>query len=44
VRNVFAAIRFEASLPVTAERAAARAVNSAALAAFRDAVTVVQYI
>jgi hypothetical protein len=44
VRNVFAAIRFVASLPVTAVRAAARAVSSAALATFRVAVTVVQVI
>ena len=44
VRNVFAAIRFVASLPVTGVRAAARAVSSAAIATFRLAVTVVQFI
>jgi len=44
VRNVFAAIRFVASLPVTAVRAAARAVSSAAVATFRLAITVVQFV
>jgi len=44
VRNVFAAIRFVVSLPVRGARAAARAVSSAAIATFRLAVTVVQFI